>query len=104
MKTVEIGTSNLCVKNIRKEDIDFKSINRSFLTGKCTIDDIANLIAEGYSFTPATFIGKRNKDNVEQMQLFALDFDSDKESGECSLDYSEALRRAKRFNLPIVIS
>lgn len=42
-----------------------------------TTQELAHKIADGYSFSPAIFDGKRSRENWIKQQLFALDFDND---------------------------
>lgn len=55
-------------------------------------DDVGN---NGMTFSPATFKGNRRRsEDFEQMQLFALDFDS-------GVSFEEIKNRAERYELPI---
>ena len=57
----------------------------------------------GYTFCPATFKnGKRSKDNFEQQQMFALDFDNKDPNRRVSLE--EVKARAKKYDLPILFA
>jgi len=54
--------------------------------------------SRGCTFTTATFKNrKRNKENFEQQQLFALDFDG-------GISFEEIQNRAKDYNLPILFA
>lgn len=59
-----------------------------------------NIGQEGCTFSPATFKnGKRNKDNFEQQQLVALDFDN--KDSEKKVSFREIRERAERYGLPV---
>lgn len=60
------------------------------------IKELAELIGvQGYAFTPATFGGRnRSIENFEEMQLFALDFDS-------GVSYTEIKARADEYCIPV---
>ncbi len=58
---------------------------------------------EGCTFSPATFKnGKRNKENFEQQQLFALDFDN--KDSKKKLTFDEVKERASQYELPILFA
>ena len=64
---------------------------------------ITRIGSEGCTFSPATFInGKRNKDNFEQQQLFALDFDN--KDPKKKLAFEEVRERAVQYELPILFA
>ncbi|MBD5449744.1 MAG: DEAD/DEAH box helicase family protein [Lachnospiraceae bacterium] len=64
---------------------------------------ITRIGSEGCTFSPATFKdGKRNKDNFEQQQLFALDFDN--KDPKKKLTFDEVKERASQYELPILFS
>ena len=57
----------------------------------------------GHTFCPATFKnGKRSKDNFEQQQLFALDFDN-KDTNN-SITFDEVKKRAEHYELPVLFA
>lgn len=57
----------------------------------------------GHTFSPATFKnGKCNKDNFEQQQLFALDFDN--KDSKKKLTFEEVKERAGQFEMPILFA
>lgn len=59
--------------------------------------------SEGCTFSPATFKnGKRNKENFEQQQLFALDFDN--KDPKKKLTFDEVKERASQYELPILFA
>lgn len=97
-----------CLKNTPKSDIRPSEVSQQLGKSKryLTIQQIANAISKGYSFCPATFRNNiRSNENVEQMQLFALDFDGDKKTGKgCPLSYENALKRAEECHIPVVMS
>lgn len=64
---------------------------------------ITKIGSEGCTFCPATFKnGKRNKDNFEQQQLFALDFDN-KDPGR-KVSFADIRERADQHELPILFA
>lgn len=64
---------------------------------------ISRIGSEGCTFSPATFKnGKRNKENFEQQQLFALDFDN--KDPKKRLSFDEVNERAKHYELPILFA
>ena len=97
-----------CLKNTQKSDIRPSEVSRQLgkSARQLTLQQIANEISAGYSFCPATFRNNtRSNENVEQMQLFALDFDGDKKTGAgCPLSYENALKRAEECHIPVAIS
>ena len=59
--------------------------------------------AEGHAFCPAAFSnGRRCKENFEQQQLIALDFDNDKQKNMVTFDDIKA--RAEEYDLPILFA
>ena len=57
----------------------------------------------GHTFCPATFKGgRRGKDNFEQQQLFALDFDN--KNPDRSISLEEVKARAKKYDLPLLFA
>lgn len=57
----------------------------------------------GHTFSPATFKnGRRSKDNFEQQQLFALDFDN--KDPKKRLSFDEVKERARQFEMPILFA
>ena len=59
--------------------------------------------ANGHTFCPATFKdGNRCKENFEQQQLFALDFDN-KDSAN-SITFDEVKKRADDYELPVLFA
>lgn len=97
-----------CLKNTPKSEILPSEVSRQLGKSKkqLTLQQIADAISAGYSFCPATFKNNiRSNENVEQMQLFALDFDGDKKNGSgCPLSYENALKRAEEYHIPVVLS
>ncbi len=58
---------------------------------------------DGCTFCPAIFKnGKRNKDNFEQQQLIALDFDN--KGSERKLLFEEIKERADNYGLPLLFA
>ena len=59
--------------------------------------------AEGHAFCPAAFSnGRRCKENFEQQQLIALDFDNDKHKNMVTFD--DIKDRAEEYDLPILFA
>ena len=59
---------------------------------------VAKVGRQGYTFCPATFKdGQRNIENFQEMQLFALDFDS-------GITFPEVKDRADKYNLPVLFA
>lgn len=74
---------------------------------KLSRDELKRVITrignEGCTFSPATFKnGKRNKENFEQQQLFALDFDN--KDSKKKLTFDEVKERASQYELPILFA
>ncbi|MDE6221120.1 MAG: hypothetical protein K2G51_11960, partial [Lachnospiraceae bacterium] len=64
---------------------------------------ITRIGRDGCTFSPATFKnGKRSKDNFEQQQLFALDFDN--KDPKKKLAFEEVKERASQYELPILFA
>lgn len=77
--------------------------SRKELTSKEFKQAILHIGNEGCTFSPATFKnGRRNKDNFEQQQLIALDFDNKDENGKISFDVIR--KRADDLGLPIIFA
>lgn len=88
----EIGSINnrigSCVEELTPTSQDIQTF----------VDSVA---IDGRTFCPATFKnGKRSKENFEQQQFFALDFDNKDPDSAVSLD--EVKARAEKYNLPIL--
>ena len=61
-----------------------------------------NVGVGGHTFCPASFKdGCRKKDNFEQQQFFALDFDN---KGDRKVTFEEVQKRAKQYDLPILFA
>ncbi|SEJ71438.1 hypothetical protein SAMN05660742_114106 [Propionispira arboris] len=78
-----------------------------YSTMKLTLSNIENFVYRvgslGHTFCPATFKdGKRSKENFEQQQLIALDFDN-KDSNNC-ISFKEIKSRAEDYELPILFA
>lgn len=59
-----------------------------------------NIGQEGCTFSPATFRNeKRNKENFEQQQLIALDFDN--KDSDKKVSFKEIKERAEHYELPV---
>lgn len=64
---------------------------------------VTRIGSRGCTFSPATFKnGKRSKDNFEQQQLFALDFDN--KDPNKKLTFNEVKERARHYELPILFA
>ena len=62
-----------------------------------------NISLDGHAFCPATFKnGKRRKENFEQQQLFALDFDNKDPAN--SITFEEVKKRADHYELPVLFA
>ena len=67
------------------------------------METVTKIGSMGHTFSPATFKnGKRNKDNFEQQQLFALDFDN--KASQKKLTFDEVKERARQFEMPILFA
>lgn len=67
------------------------------------METVIRIGSMGHTFSPATFKnGKRNKDNFEQQQLFALDFDN--KAPKKKLTFDEVKERAGQFEMPILFA
>lgn len=67
------------------------------------METVIKIGSMGHTFSPATFKnGKRNKDNFEQQQLFALDFDN--KDSKKKLTFDEVKERAGQFEMPILFA
>lgn len=75
-----------------------KNLNRNELKRVIT-----RIGCEGCTFSPATFKnGKRSKENFEQQQLFALDFDN--KDPKKKLTFKDMKERADLYELPILFA
>jgi hypothetical protein len=64
---------------------------------------VRKVSTKGHTFCPATFKnGKRNKDNFEQQQLFALDFDN--KTPENQISFEEFKARTEKYDLPMLFA
>lgn len=64
---------------------------------------VTKIGSRGCTFSPATFKnGKRSKDNFEQQQLFALDFDN--KNPKTKLTFDEVRDRAGYYELPVLFA
>lgn len=64
-------------------------------------ETIIRIGSKGCTFSPATFKnGKRTKDNFEQQQLFALDFDN--KDPKKKITFEKVKERAEHYELPIL--
>ena len=100
MKQYDISVYPKSFKGVAKCDIPSKIINKSIASHRKSVKlkELAELIENKYVWTPATFVnGEKRAENVESMQLFAIDIDG-------GLEYSEALKRAEKYCLPVALS
>lgn len=100
MKQYSISVYPKSFKGVTKSDIPSKTINKRIASYRksVTLKELAELIENKYVWTPATFLnGEKRIQNIESMQLFAIDIDG-------GLEYSEALKRAEKYYLPIALS
>ena len=66
-------------------------------------DFIDSVGTKGHTFCPATFKnGKRSKENFEQQQIFALDFDN--KDPKQIISFEEVKMRANQYNLPVLFA
>ena len=64
---------------------------------------VEKIALDGHTFCPATFKdGKRSKDNFEQQQLFALDFDN--KDPDKTVSFKDVKDRAEKYDLPILFA
>lgn len=64
---------------------------------------VFNIGSSGCTFSPATFKdGRRNKENFEQQQLIALDFDNKEQDKRIS--FEEVKDRAESYELPVLFA
>ena len=64
---------------------------------KATLEQLASAVEAGFAWCPAVFTGdKKIQDDLQSIQLFALDFDGE-------LTFDEARRRAEKYYLPIAL-
>ena len=64
---------------------------------------VESITLDGHTFCPATFKGgKRSKDNFEQQQMFALDFDN--KDPDRTVSFEDVKDRAEKYNLPILFA
>lgn len=87
-------------EGVEKRDIPSKIISKSIASHKrkVTLKELARLIEDKYVWTPAAFVNSEKRaENVESMQLFAIDIDS-------NLEYDKALERAEKYCLPVALS
>lgn len=105
---IKLCISNICLKNIPKPEINISAVAKDIAKHQQTVRiyELAEIISEGYTFCPCTFTQPRKKkDFIEQMQLFVLDFDGPDGTHEpCTLKIDDALKRAEKYNLPVVIA
>ena len=101
---VKLSVDAHCIKDTPKANIPYGVISKAI--GKnpreLSLEEVAEVIENGYTISsPIYKNGNRNKENIIEMQLFILDFDG---KDGCTLNYSDALKRADDYNLPVAIS
>ena len=105
---IKLCISNICLKNTPKSEINISAVAKDIAKHRETVSvhELGEIISEGYTFCPCTFTQPRKKKEfIEQMQLFVLDFDGPAGTHEsCPLKINDALIRAKKYNLPVVIA
>lgn len=80
-----------------------KSVHEIELRPRDMWDFIDGVSRDGHTFCPATFKdGKRGKENFEQQQLIALDFDNKDPDNRVSFEDVKA--RAEHYDLPILFA
>lgn len=105
---ISLCISNICLKNTPKSKINTCAVAKDIAKHSETVSlqELAEIIEEGYTFCPCTFTQPRKKKEfIKQMQLFVLDFDGAAGTHEpCPLKIDDALKRAEKYNLPVVIA
>lgn len=105
---ISLCISNICLKNTPKSEINVSAVAKDIAKHPETVSlqELAEIIEEGYTFCPCTFTQPRKKKEfIKQMQLFVLDFDGAAGTHEpCPLKIDDALKRAEKYNLPVVIA
>lgn len=101
---VKLSVDTHCIKDTPKANIPYCVISKTIGNNpqELTLEEIAQTIENGYTISsPIYRNGIRKKENIIEMQLFILDFDG---KDGCVLSYSDALKRAEYYDLPVVIS
>lgn len=101
---VKLSVDTHCIKDTPKANIPYGVISKTIGNNprELTLEEIAEAIKSGYTInSPIYRNGIRKKENIIEMQLFILDFDG---KDGCVLSYSDALKRAECYDLPVVIS
>lgn len=101
---VKLSVDTHCIKDTPKANIPYGVISKTIGNNprELTLEEIAEAIKSGYTInSPIYRNGIRKKENIIEMQLFILDFDG---KDSCVLSYSDALKRAECYDLPVVIS
>ncbi len=105
---ISLCISNICLKNTPKSEINVSVVAKDIAKHSETVNlqELAEIIEDGYTFCPCTFTQPRKKKEfIKQMQLFVLDFDGAAGTHEpCPLKIDDALKRAEKYNLPVVIA
>ena len=105
---ISLCISNICLKNTPKSEINVSAVAKDIAKHPETVSlqELVDIISEGYTFCPCTFTQPRKKKEfIKQMQLFVLDFDGAAGTHEpCPLKIDDALKRAEKYNLPVVIA
>lgn len=95
---------DICIDNVsftsKPDDDEAKNINYRIaaLNDEYDIEEVAQKISQGYSWSPATFTGNRKiQQDFKSQQLFALDFDR-------GISIQDAINRAYSYNVyPVII-
>ncbi|MCH5195624.1 MAG: hypothetical protein J1F28_02850 [Oscillospiraceae bacterium] len=101
---LKLSVDNHSLKNTPKSDIHLEIIAKAIAKypRELTLEEIVRVIDDGYTISsPIYRDGRKKKDNIIEMQLFILDFDG---KDGCELKYTDALKRADGYNLPVVTS
>lgn len=78
--------------------------NHIYINNSAELISFADMVGNrGHAFSAVNVAGKSREDeNFEQMQLFALDFDSD--SPDSKTTWEQEFARAEQYNLPILFA
>jgi len=85
MKKIKVMRDSKSFKNKKEiymdELVRRMKLNEAEATVEATVEEIANLIIDGYAIRPAVLEGGACKENWKSQQMFMLDIDNDKEKG-----------------------
>lgn len=101
---IKLSVDTHCIRNIPKAKVAYNAISKAIAQNpqELSLEEIVEVIESGYTISsPIYRNGEKKKENIIEMQLFILDFDG---KDGCELAYDDALKRAKDYDLPVVIS